>query len=248
MPQECAFCPETAKMSGEHVWSSWMDVFFRGKKRFIRRDATGKIIADWISGVLNWKGYVVCEKCNNGWMSDIEKWHAKPAMSDLIAGKTGISILQSRANSIALFAFKTAVILDYMALDREPFFDRLARHNFRLSHIIPDNVMMFMVGLSYRGRGDAHSGYFDGAASPTQHLRMYVSTFAVGHFGFEVVGHYTRGITRIDPRRRDFDSLVVPFWPFIQRGFVWPSASVLRTVRDFDLFSLRWRDVDVRLL
>ena len=166
-------------------------------------------------------------------------------MSDLIAGKMDISIARSQADSIALFAFKTAVILDHMALDREPFFDRPARHNFRLS---PDSVMMFMFGLAYRGRGDARSGYFDGTISSTQHLKTFVSTFAVGHFGFEVVGYKTRGITSIEPRTRDFNSLAIPFWPFIQRGFVWPRASVLKTIREFDSFSLRWRDVNVRLL
>jgi hypothetical protein len=248
MDKECAFCPEIANKSGEHIWSTWMNVFSPGKKRFIRRDATGRVISDWICGVFNWKAYVVCEKCNNGWMSDIEKWHAKPAMSDLIADKPNIPVPQLQANSIALFAFKTAVILDYMALDREPFFDRTARHNFRSSHTIPDNVMMFIFRLSYKGRGDARSGYFDGAISSTQHLKTFVSTFAVGHFGFEVVGYHTRGITRVAPRRKDFDSLAVPFWPVISSGFIWPRASALRTIHDFDSFSLRWRDVDVRLL
>jgi hypothetical protein len=107
---------------------------------------------------------------------------------------------------------------------------------------------MFMAGFSRLGRGDVHTGYFDGAVSDAHHLKMYVCAFAVGHFVFEVVAHVTRGITRIDPRNQDFNSLAVALWPVVERGFVWPRAGVLKTVRDFDLFSLRWQGVDVKLL
>jgi hypothetical protein len=34
MEQERAFCPSTAKMSGEHIWSDWMNKVFPRKKRF----------------------------------------------------------------------------------------------------------------------------------------------------------------------------------------------------------------------
>lgn len=239
MPKECAFFPETANKSGEHLWSAWMDKLFPGKKRFVSRDVTGKIIADWTCGALNWKAHVVCEGCNNGWMSDIEKWHAKPAISDLIAGKRNVKIPQSRANSIALFAFRTAVVLDHMTADRESFFERSARHGFRLSQTIPDNVMMSMAAYAYGGRGDAHTGYFNGAVSDTQHLKMYVCTFAVGYFVFEVAGYNTRGITRIAPGCKEFDSLAVPFWPSIRSGFIWPCTNLLTTVQDFNSFSMR---------
>src|SRR5713101_1714265 len=112
MPKECAFCLETAKLSAEHLWSDWMTALFPGKKRFTSKNEKGEIVADWSSEDLNWKARVVCETCNNTWMSNIET-NAKSAMSGLIRGETGV-ISQSCADSIALFAFKTAVIFDHI--------------------------------------------------------------------------------------------------------------------------------------
>jgi hypothetical protein len=122
MPRECAFCPATAKMSGEHIWSDWMNGLLPGKKRFISKDKDGKVIFQRIAKELDWTAKVVCKPCNETWMSKIEGDHAKPSMEDLITGKLDIPIMQSRANSIALFGFKTAVVLDHLRRDPEPFF------------------------------------------------------------------------------------------------------------------------------
>jgi hypothetical protein len=127
MPRECAFCPSTAKISGEHIWSAWMEQFFTGEKVFtnfmddfvLPAKSTRKI---WKEGKLNWKAYVVCEPCNNGWMSDIEKWRAKPAMTDLIKDMPGTVIDQTRANNIAIFTFKTALIIDQLTNSPTRFF------------------------------------------------------------------------------------------------------------------------------
>lgn len=225
-----------------------MNALLPGVKSFKIKDARGKIKNQWKCPVLNLKAYVVCKKCNNGWMSVIEKRHAKPAISDLIAGKLDVPIPQSKANSIVLFAFKTAVILDYMAEIPEPFFARSVRHTFHQALTIPDNVRMTMAGLLYRGRGDAHSGYFNGVVPSAAHLSLYACSFSAGHFAFEVMAHVTRGIWKISPKAKHFDQLAVPFWPVVRSGFVWPNGTVIKSVREFDEFSVRWRDLDVNLL
>ena len=88
---------------------------FKSKKfRFYRRDPTGKVMKRWAAPGIDIKANVVCRKCNETWMSNIENKHAKPAMTDLILGKP-VEINQERANSIALFAFKTAILADQMS-------------------------------------------------------------------------------------------------------------------------------------
>jgi hypothetical protein len=103
---------------------------------------------------------------------------------------------------------------------------------------------MWMAGFLPMSRGDVHTGYFDAALSDICHLKTYVCTFGAGHFVFQVVGFALHGIKRIEPQSKHFNELSVPFWPRIQEGFIWPGANVLRTVSDFDSFSMRWRDVD----
>jgi hypothetical protein len=241
MTKECAFCPESAKLSAEHLWSAWMNDLFPGKKRFTSKNEHGEIVADWSSDKLDWKARVVCETCNNTWMSVVES-RAKSAMSNFIRGKTGL-ISQSGADSTALFAFKSAVIFDHIRRNREPFFSRSVRHVFRESFAIPASARMFMAGFLPRGKGHVHSCYHEGALSANDRITLYVCTYAVGHFVFQVVGQKQLGHTNVTLQPRELRSFAVEFWPWVSASASWPPAHVLQTVHDFDSFSSRWRNL-----
>ena len=147
MPRECAFCPSTAKMSAEHIWSEWMNDLFPGPKRYNNRIA-GNSVFIRSSRTLDWTAKVVCKECNETWMSDIEGNRAKPAMTPMIRGKigkVGIEIDSSRANSLALFSFKTAVVVDHMRPRNEPrFFSKFVRYGFRESRAIPASTGIWL--------------------------------------------------------------------------------------------------------
>lgn len=248
MARECAFCTATSDITGEHIWSDWMSKFFPGKKTFSNRIAdfrqnrvTGHRI--WNSPKLDWKAKVVCATCNNTWMSQIEEQHAKPAMEALIVGKVDIAIDQSRAHDIALFAFKTSVVLDHLVEGRPRFFPRTIRHAFRTTLAIPENVNMWLMGYLPSGGGSALSSY--SALPPPQHLELYVRNYRVGHFAFEVVAYKKSFFIHASPSAT-YEQLAVPFWPTISNGFVWPPSKVLNTARDFDQFSLRWHMLHLR--
>jgi hypothetical protein len=243
--KQCAFCPETAKLSAEHLWSDWVNDLFPGKKRFGRRNDEGEVVQRWITRSLDWKAKVVCKPCNETWMSTIESQHAKPAMADLIVGKTGIPISQSRANSIALFAFKTAVIFDHVSRSREPFFSDAARHGFRETLTIPDNVRMWMAGFGPRGRGEVMTMYHEGRTPLGDAFQFYVCTYGVGHLVFQVVACKNLMARSFWPSA-SFESLAVPFWTHIPEGFVWPAANVLRSSGQFNSFSRQWNDIVVQ--
>src|SRR5450631_2325848 len=103
MPRPCAFCPSTANISGEHVWSNWMNELFPlGKVQFQRVTLDGTVLSEWQAPELNLKANVVCKPCNETWMSDIESHCAKPAMADLILGKRVGAIGARRARNIAI--------------------------------------------------------------------------------------------------------------------------------------------------
>jgi hypothetical protein len=239
--KECAFCPETANRSGEHLWSDWVNELSPGKKRFTIRSNSGKL-KEWVSDKLDWKAKVVCERCNNTWMNDIENNHAKPSMSDLITGKAGIPIPQSRANSIALFAFKTAVVFDHLRRDHEPFFERSSRHEFRKSLTIPPNLGMWMAAFLPVGKGLAQTAYHDGALSEANPIHMYVCTYGVEHFVVQVVGCQQQGYSHIASA---YNFPAVRFWPQVPDNLVWPPSSALRTADEFQSFADRWVDLEV---
>jgi hypothetical protein len=207
-----------------------MNEFLPGRKVFHNwSDGIGGSVPrrsqQWERDELNWKAYVVCEPCNNGWMSNIEKWRAKPAMEDLIIGKgLDFTIGQSRANDIAIFSFKTAVILDHLVEGRERFFARSVRHNFRRTLEIPPHVRMWFAGYFYRTAGRATSFYYGLPGS--EKLELYVLNYYVGHFVIQLVVQSELFLRHISPDKR-YEGIAVPFWPRIPDSFSWPPPNII---------------------
>jgi len=242
MDRECAFCPNTADFSGEHIWSDWLNKVLPRTKgfRFAIMNDKREVVRTWVGPKLNWETNVVCRTCNSTWMSDIENHHAKPAMRDLILDKRGTRIGQSRARSIALFAFKTAVIFDHLARKRPHFFERSARHEFRSSLTVPDNVAMWLTRYGPSGRGEANTAYHEGSPGSERTIEMYVCTYSVHSLVIQVLSHKVIGFRAFTPENL-FSA--IPFWPKLapERGIVWPPSASLDSLTDFNAFSDRWQ-------
>src|SRR5215813_678214 len=104
----CAFCSHSAKMSAEDVLPKWMHDLLTGNG--VMRFETAQ--KQWAVATphIDWRAKVVCENCNNTWMSRIEGL-AKPVLTPLIEGDKVVPIDQSAARSIAIWTFKTAVVI-----------------------------------------------------------------------------------------------------------------------------------------
>jgi hypothetical protein len=186
--KECAFCNHTGKLSAEHITSEWMKALFPGKGLAKYIDGETNEPTQFSTRSVDWKAKVVCEKCNTTWMNDIENEHAKPALTPLITGEVNVPIDLCRAKSIALFAFKTAVILDHAHPRGTPFFSKRIRHAFRLHHEIPYGIAMWFCGYrDHRKSVKLKTVHHKAQFSPTEHFLMYVCTCAFGYFAFQVV-------------------------------------------------------------
>lgn len=215
-----------------------MRKLFKSKKfRFSQRDSAGKIVKQWSMPGIDLKTKVVCKPCNEGWMSRLETQHAEPAMSDLIVGKD-VVISESQAKSVALFAFKTAVVIDHMG-GGEPFYPTSARREFANSLTIPRNVNIWLAGLFPMSSGRFNTFYSEIPFEPPRHLQLYICTFAAGHLVFQVVGRKYIEIPAFRPVP-GFDHLAIPIWPPIQQDIAWPLPSAIRYRNGFDKFSERW--------
>jgi hypothetical protein len=241
----CAFCHHSAKLTGEHIWSVWMGELLKIKKlRFIQRDTAGVPINTFALPGLDLKAKVVCKSCNEGWMSNMESQHARPAMERLITGvDTQFTFSHLRANRIALFAFKTAVIIDHMSRGNPPFFCRSNRYRFAATGAIPTNVQMWFAGFLPMRSGRINADYREATVPRMGRLKLYICTYAIGHFVFQVVSaKYTRGIRSFSPIA-GFEHLSIPFWPTLATKTRWPPDDVIRTVAELEGFSRRWRTV-----
>jgi hypothetical protein len=241
MMKECGFCDYTGKMSAEHIVSEWMRGLFPGPIRARYGDAK-----EFKTDSMDWKTRVVCAKCNNTWMSNIESQHAKPVLTPLMRGVVNLPIGLAESRSIALFAFKTAMVLDLANRDRTPFYSRRIRHAFKEHGNIPPSVQMWLCGYAgHRGGGQVRTLYHEGRTADGYTAQMYACTCAFGHFVFQVLGVKQIGefsFRSLAPFKPD---LAVPFWPRLVRNFVWPHRVALKSRDEFIAFSDRWQKVEI---
>jgi len=177
-------------------------------------------------------------------MSEIENLHAKPTMGPLIEPTVDIPITQSDANSIALFAFKTAVICDHMRRSYPVrFFSREVRHRFKTALEIPATVQMWFAAFAWPGQGACLTVYHD--VPDPDSLKLYVCTYLIGHFVFQVVASRKPVSWLIRPGGAAFENMAIPFWPSIPSGFMWPAKGGLTTATEFRNFAQRWNRIDV---
>lgn len=242
---ECCFCPSMdAKLSGEHIWSEWMGKLFPelGKTRvtFGKLDLHGSIVLQWQASEVDMTARVVCEPCNNGWMSRLENDFAKPAMADLILGKRVGQIMPKRARGISLFAFKTAIIANRSSAESEFFFSKSERFEFRKSLTIPPNVSMWLFGMEPTNGGGIRS--FNVSYPPD--VTLNVCSFWIGQLGFQVVSPKASGHYSLESIPTPTE-LTFPFYPALNRAVRWPRRKVLG-VKAFHDFSNRWNAVRER--
>jgi hypothetical protein len=239
---ECAYCSYVGKLSREHIISKWISGLSDGMKYVEAWDTDG-FEAKYQAKIYDLAPRVVCAECNKTWMSNIESKYAKPFISPLILGETGIPISPSCARALAYFAFNIAVTLDYKRENAPSFFPRPVRHAFRESLEIPENVHMWMFSRTGADKGvSLHAGYFASTPVPTCTIEIYSCTMGIGSFGFQVatVNQLGNGVSSISPEV-EFDHLAVPFWPLLPIDLVWPIFDSIRSENDLTAFSLRWK-------
>jgi hypothetical protein len=249
---ECAYCSYTGRLTKEHIFSKWMSKVLahptnpRNARRPTRMADTEGVNSAYLTREIDLAPRVVCDDCNGTWMSNIENKYAKPYMTPLILGKEGITVDSVCARAIALFAFNTAVSMDYSMFIKygykgvRPSFPRSVRHAFRESLQIPPNVQMWMfsragddLGVSYYGE-DIHT-----LSASKQKGHIHVSTCGIGKFGFQVVSVIPPIRLKVIPSP-GFEHLCVPFWPDPIDDFSWPVTLPIPAVQEFVNFSRRW--------
>lgn len=221
------------------------DLFQSKGFTFRRKDHSGKVISQWHTAGVDLKVKIVCKNCNSGWMSKLESERAMPAMTNLILGNHVPEIVQTQADSIALFAFKTAIIADHMGRRHTSFFSRSIRHRFAELLAIPIDVRMWLVGLDPTLGGRLDSNYSEFEYKPLGELYLHTCTFSAGQFGFQVLTAKSSFARTWSPIV-SLENLTVPLFPRFPSGVSWPLPNILRAPSHFDALSKRWSSVNVK--
>jgi hypothetical protein len=246
-----------AKMSGEHIWSKWLQKVF-GKQTYnfrrIEHDAANvpRISAQWRAPFVDIKAHEVCEQCNNQWMSALEN-ATKAVTEEMIVNGRSVSLPPNGIVTIAAFAFKTAVVVDHMNMRaaRRPFagsfFEPATRQRFRRSLALPEDIHIWLA--EFRSKASAagclRSYYFKNKTGPWKDFHFFVVTYVVGHLIFQIVCPRCAKIYRprlpFPPLAQEpkWDAASVLMWPNYGFPVSWPPPQYFGD-DSIDTFSYRW--------
>lgn len=250
--KRCAFCPQDSKrLTGEHIWSAWVGRLFpRQEFQWVHTDPETQVSKTRKTWTADQTVNAVCNACNNGWMSDLES-EASALLSDMIRDGTPKILSTSDLSTFAAFAFKNAIIANYMNPRREPFFTRAVRERFRMTRAIPAQVQMWFGSLPTVRAKFLFFGYVLGPQVPNDNssrsdLELYVFTWVAGHLIFQVaapryasLANRGKSLGVVTPRPF-WDHLTPRFWP--RSGAAWPPGQQLNNEL-LQQFLHRWEGV-----
>ena len=239
-PRPCAFCEDTAVLSGEHIWSGWMgDILGPNRPgKYVVTDQFGGPDAEMHTGTvgaMDMKIPVVCSACNNGWMSRLETEHAKPVLDPPLRYR-GVCFRRPEIESLAIFAFKTAVIADHAsARAGGPFFQPISRRRFKDSLIVPPAVHIWHAALvtPRERKGVFRSHYAQATDSRYKNCEIFVMTWGITPILVQVLAvRWMGGTPQVEPlpnRFTDnvFDEVESKFWPEPPEHLTIPSKAFL---------------------
>jgi len=113
------------------VWPQWLQAELGVRANvaaWVHRSISGGAVSRRIQNTASILLGSVCAECNNGWMSELES-RAAPVIRKLLAAPAEATLAIDEASALALWAFKTAIVLN-------------ASSNYR--RIVPDDHFRFL--------------------------------------------------------------------------------------------------------
>lgn len=133
----CIFCEEEKERGKEHIWPRWLQIEVGGNTQGIYIGTHISMLNPYNSNTRKQSGGSlvfgeVCKICNNGWMNSIEM-NFKPVLLNLFKDKNYfLTLTKLDRQSIALWAFKTALMINagsnYRKIIPQSHYTHLYRH------------------------------------------------------------------------------------------------------------------------
>ena len=249
--RQCIFC-EGYGVTKEHLFAEWMKMLFPrdGSTTHTAAHITwpDKIISRVPKDIrMQRQGHigskrarVVCGKCNNGWLSQLETW-AKKAIPPMAIGRRCNLVPEGQAK-LATWAVKTAMVAEQLQL-REIGITQAERTFLMVNQAPPDGWYVY-VG-SYVGGDWAELSVFQtrGRVSPTPLLHpdkaphyVQATTFGAGHILFSVVSSSLPSAVAKFSRWEPYK--LIQIWPPQPRSVLWPAIDTLTDSDAYDVANI----------
>ena len=116
MARQCAFCGSSSGLTREHVLPDWLTAIGLDPEPSIHQSGPlNRLPHQWSAKPFTTTVRMVCAKCNNGWLSELEG-AAKPIIAPLIRGEARCLPYEDQA-LIAAWTCKTALVSLLMSSD-----------------------------------------------------------------------------------------------------------------------------------
>ena len=248
---QCAFYPTVAELSGEHVWDRWLSKVYAKevnlkKFRLVEYDSGGSELESKTTQQINRKARVVCEPCNNGWMSVLTN-ETRSVAKDMIVRGSEIKLVPTDLSTLAQFAFLKSVVIDHLAVGRQPFWPTSDRYAFRTKRLIPAGVQVWISSYFHtHAEGHVWSGYAQPKDAGFVGLEFHSFTYHTGCLVLQVMSKRWSKLSRrreVVPTFRQnayWDPVTVDIWPVYSLPIKWPLPKVLGPLVLSPQFRDRW--------
>ena len=230
---KCAFCNNDAK-SGEHLWDDWINEELPKKTRFNARKRLSLDSApiEFVSVGLKEKVKVVCQKCNNGWMSALTARMKKRFLKTVLNGAP-FSLGRGDAALLSAFTFMKAAVKDY-CYGAPPFFMKDARKRLRISLTIPPLARMWIAAFQGSSRYSFQSSFnvVDTSAAPLSGMEFFSYTYIAGNLALQLlaprwkdVRDWNKPLVTLTPNPY-WQPATIQLWPYAGEAH-WPPPKYL---------------------
>lgn len=200
---------------------------------------------------------VVCDTCNNTWMSDLSS-NAKLVMEGFIRHERPATLLPRGIHDIASFAFMKAAVLDYSAENRRPpIISPATCHGFRRSVQTPIRKSLPPAGLQvwmarYRSQRRMETRFSINGLVITKGafkgFHLLLITYLVGAFALQVTfpkwtKQSRKPLMPFIHQAPYWDKFSTAIWPGVDDA-VWPPPQPL-TAETFEAFRERFKFLTV---
>jgi hypothetical protein len=241
-PGDCLFCGKNTKMTGEHIFGDWLhNLGLKGKSILeVSQDDGEPQRRELPAGSLFSKRLrIVCEPCNNGWMSGLEE-AAKPYLLDMFSGRVNIPLDEGAQLVLARWAFKTIAVVNQIV--PSPIFPLAHCHELSNSERPLEHAQIWIgsasVNISERWEQISEFYYARRAVdAPIGNDTMipfpiYVSRFRLINVVFDIIGNWPNefGLAMQADLAGPQSRALLPIWPSKFPMIWWPPVTSLNTV------------------
>jgi hypothetical protein len=237
----CIFCGGPGPFTKEHIIPEWAAKLLRVRRVRVTPRRLGVADKPWESvGSFGATVSRVCKKrCNNGWMSDLEKL-AQPILRQMIIPRRPVRLSADERVIVACWLWKLAIVSEFPT--GAVYFNESER-TCLMDGNGPPEIGVRMWIASYGGEMDANlrGGPCTFSSPAGRKLQGFAQSMNLRRFAAQLV------CVRVPPEKRvnlkshfDFTDAELAVWPEGDDAIKWPPSAGLLNDRDFDKWHTRW--------